>query len=181
MPHLQYTVRLKGAELSDSSLLVAWQLIGPRRSHLRTPVMVTVLDRSSCPPAEDDTLSFDSLNPGLVGGASAAAETTGNVGTDLFQRDPLTIRDEALGSVGPGELEEGAFGGAGQNHGAVVLDGLGQVGLDGHLRNRFCSQREEEPQRSVNSLKMWAEPGAARRPRASSSETELQNQHSDAE
>lgn len=77
-------------------------------------------------------------------------ETTGNVGTDLFQRDPLTIWDEALGSVGPGELEEGAFGGAIQNHGAVVLDGLGQVGLDSHLRNRFCSQRQEEPQRSFN-------------------------------
>lgn len=81
-----------------------------------------------------------SLSSGLVGGATG---TPAVVGTNLFQCYPFTIWDERLGSVGPGELEEGAFGGAVQNHGAVVFDGLGQVGPDGHLRNRFWNQRGE--------------------------------------
>lgn len=108
--------------------------------------MVTVLDRSSCPPAEEDALMLEQVYVLRRN----RPRCRGEVGTDLFQRDPLTIWDEGLGSVGPGELEEGAFGGAVQNHGAVVLDGLGQVGLDGHLRNRFCRQKEEKPQRSSN-------------------------------
>lgn len=70
-----------------------------------------------------------------------------------------------------------------------MFHGLGQVGLDGHLRNRFWNQEEEsftsrftvkrdgsesssgsevnlqtnKPLLLLGDFKMWAEPGAARR------------------
>lgn len=45
------------------------------------------------------------------------------------------------GAFGPGELEEGPFSGAGQDHGAVVLYGLWHVGLDGHVRHRLYREK----------------------------------------
>lgn len=62
--------------------------------------------------------------------------------TDLFQHDAFAVGHNGRGAVSPGELEEGAFSRAGEHHGAVVLDRLRQVGLDGHIGHRLCRKEQ---------------------------------------
>lgn len=60
----------------------------------------------------------------------------------MFNYDPLAVVHNRSGAIHPAEGEEGAFGRAGQDHGAVAFDGLGHVGLDGHVRHRLCTETQ---------------------------------------
>lgn len=139
----------------DSRPLAARQPIGPRRSHLSTPATVRLLLRSSCQQQKREALA-----PPLC----SAPAGRGGGRTHPSERDPAAVWHQRPAPVGPAELEEGAPGGAGQNHGAVVLDGLGRVGPDGHLRNGFWKQRESEPPTGFTSCSWGKRPAPPQRP-----------------
>lgn len=65
-----------------------------------------------------------------------------NMETDFFNDDPFAVIHNRDGAIHPGEVEEGAFGRAGQDHSVVAFNCLGFVRLDDHVRHRLCTETQ---------------------------------------